>query len=319
VEGTSPPPQFTDHFKSPNPKSSMSPLSLPALALTIALLSTPLALAQSSPWFTPASGNQTVAPANNPATVWQDLATADVIYLGEVHDQMADHQAQLEILQTLQVQKPKEQKVAIALEMVQRPYQPWLDQYLAGAIDEATLRQKTEYDTRWGYDWEGYAPIFRFAKANQIPMIALNLPSELTRHIARNGFDNLPAEHKQWLPDTATLRNDNPDYRAMLQSVYAGMHQGHGSSFTFANFERVQIAWDDGMAGAIADYRKANPNTQVVVLVGNGHVVFGHGIPSRVARRLPQIEQRKILLNPDAEMQEEKGIADYFWRSPTRM
>jgi hypothetical protein len=72
----------------------------------------------------------------------QQLALAKVVYLGETHDSAEDHRLQLEIIGQLQ---KKNSKVAIALEMFQRPYQGVVDDYLAGKIDEQELLAKTEY------------------------------------------------------------------------------------------------------------------------------------------------------------------------------
>src|SRR5919202_5149025 len=86
----------------------------------------------------------TPACAENPSTlpqlqtqpltqkqILQELAKANVVYLGETHNNPEDHKAQLEILQALHQQNPK---IAIAMEMFQRPFQDVLDQYLVGKI-----------------------------------------------------------------------------------------------------------------------------------------------------------------------------------------
>lgn len=73
--------------------------------------------------------------------VLQELAKADVVYLGETHDSPKDHQAQLEILQKLHQRHPK---IAIAMEMFQRPYQGVIDRYLAGQLNEQELLEQSE-------------------------------------------------------------------------------------------------------------------------------------------------------------------------------
>jgi uncharacterized iron-regulated protein len=101
------------------------------------------------------------------------------VYLGETHDSPEDHQAQLEILQALYREKLKNAKDAtaprlvIAMEMFQRPYQNILDQYIAGKITEEQLIEQSEYEERWGFPWEYYAPILRFARAHQLPRLSL--------------------------------------------------------------------------------------------------------------------------------------------------
>lgn len=248
--------------------------------------------------------------------ILQELVKANVVYLGETHNSPEDHKAQLEILQALHQQNPK---IAIAMEMFQRPFQDVLDQYLAGKITEAQLVEQSEYDKRWGFPWEYYAPILRLAKVNQLPVLALNTPTEVTRKVARSGLESLTTDERRYIPPFSEVRTDNADYRKMAQEVYEQHHQaGHGNSTSFERFFTAQVLWDETMAEKIAQFVKANPGYQVVVLAGKSHIVYGYGIPSRVARRLNnnQLVQRSVLLGVSQEAQSagEKAIADYFWQ-----
>jgi uncharacterized iron-regulated protein len=248
--------------------------------------------------------------------ILQELVKANVVYLGETHNSPEDHKAQLEILQALHQQNPK---IAIAMEMFQRPFQDVLDQYLAGKITQAQLVEQSEYDKRWGFPWEYYAPILRLAKVNQLPVLALNTPTEVTRKVARSGLESLTTDERQYIPPFSEIRTDNADYRKMAQEVYEQHHQaGHGNSTSFERFFTAQVLWDETMAEKIAQFVKANPGYQVVVLAGKSHIVYGYGIPSRVARRLNnnQLLQRSVLLGVSQEAQSagEKAIADYFWQ-----
>lgn len=247
----------------------------------------------------------------------KELAKADVVYLGETHDRPEDHQVQLEILQALHQQNPK---IAIAMEMFQRPYQGILDQYLAGKITEAQLVEQSDYNQRWGFPWEYYAPLLHFAKTHQLPVLALNTPTEVSRKVARSGLESLTADEQQYIPPISEIRTDNAQYRKMLQDSYQQHHQwGHGNTNDFEQFFTVQVLWDETMAETIAEFIKANPDYQVVVLAGQGHIVYGYGIPSRVARRLnPELVQRTVLLgaSPESQGEGEGAIADYFWPHP---
>ncbi|MBD2072062.1 ChaN family lipoprotein [Leptolyngbya sp. FACHB-671] len=249
--------------------------------------------------------------------VLQDLSQADVVYLGETHDSAADHEAQLQIIQSLHEQNPR---MAIALEMFQRPYQLVLNQYLAGEISAEELRQQSEFDQRWGFSWGYYEPILEFARANGLPVIALNTPTEITRRVADKGLGGLLESDRQWIPPESEIRTDNDQYRQMLQEVFAGVHHGHGNGGSFDNFFLAQVLWDETMAEGVADFVAENPDHQVVVLAGRGHIVYGYGIPDRVARRLAGAEfsQRSLLLHPPEDLVNEDSaegvaIADYFW------
>ena len=250
---------------------------------------------------------------SQPSDFWGELYDADVVYLGEIHDSEADAAAKLEILQKLYQNNPR---LAIGMEMFQRPYQKFIDDYLAGKISETELVELTEYERRWGFPWEYYAPLLRFAKANGLRVIALNAPSEAVRQVARGGWESLTTEQREWVPPLADIRTDIDDYRQMIYQVYDEMHQGHGNSESFERFFLVQVLWDETMAASIADFIATNPNYQVVVVAGQGHVMYGYGIPSRVARRRDGLVQRSLLLSP-ANMPERDGnnqpIADFFW------
>lgn len=288
------------------------PLQICAASLGFWLLCHAPGLAQeiTRPPDPPASGTEQLAVSE----MISDLATADVVYLGETHDRSADHDAQMQIIEAIYAQNPR---VAIAFEMFQRPFQPVLDQYLAGEISEAELRRDSEYDRRWGFPWANYAPILQFAREHQLPLLALNTPTEITRKVALKGLNSLTPTEREWIPPLAEIRTDQAPYRDFLRPIYDDFHQDHGSSAGFENFFLAQVLWDETMAEVIAEFLTEHPDHLVIVLTGQGHMVYGYGIPSRVERRLPEIHQRLVLLNPDAAFQSAGGaIADYFWHSP---
>ncbi|MGB3691557.1 MAG: ChaN family lipoprotein [Spirulinaceae cyanobacterium] len=245
-----------------------------------------------------------------------ELEQANIIYLGENHDSLEDHQAQLEIIQALYQKNPH---LTIALEMFQRPFQGAIDAYLAGEITEEELIERSEYEQRWGFPWEYYAPILRFAKEHNLSVLALNAPTEVTRKVARQGLESLTEEEKTYLPPLAEIRTDDAEYRQMLQEIFQmHSHQGHGNSAGFENFFAAQVVWDETMAKTIAEFYQTNPSQQIIVLAGQGHIVYGYGIPQRVARRIKQdsFTQISVLLGITEEEitpENEEAIADYFW------
>jgi uncharacterized iron-regulated protein len=256
---------------------------------------------------------QTVKPSS-----WlQQLANADVVYLGETHDRAADHQAQLHLIQQLHQQQPK---LTIGMEMFQRPFQPILNQYLAGKLTETELQARSQYKQRWGYDWEFYAPILRFAQAQRLPVIALNTPTEITRKVARSGLDSLTWIERRWIPPRSAIVLGPNSYRQRLQTIYAEIHHGKTQSQNFERFFQAQVLWDETMAERIAQVVQQQPDTLMIVLVGQGHLLYGDGIPDRVARRIPSVQQVSILLNPAVELKQssDRPIADYFLNFPAQ-
>jgi uncharacterized iron-regulated protein len=252
----------------------------------------------------------TNSPVQSRPAILQRLFQAQVIYLGETHDHPPDHKAQLEILQKLQARKPN---LAIALEMFQKPFQASLDQYLNGTLNEAQLLAQTEYPERWNFNWDFYAPILRFAKANQIPLLAINTPSEITRKVARTGLESLAPQDFKWIPPLADIDTTSAVYRQRLLETYQSFHTAHGNSDGFDRFFQAQVLWDETMADAIAQYW----------LTHQSRKVYGDGIPDRVKRRLkavPHWQQQSVLLNPSAELQapQARPVADSFWFTSTQ-
>ncbi|MBW4418810.1 MAG: ChaN family lipoprotein [Myxacorys californica WJT36-NPBG1] len=253
-----------------------------------------------------------------PQSVLDTLAQQDVVYLGETHDREADHRAQLDILQALQKRSSGSRKQAIALEMFQRPYQVALDRYLAGGISEPDLQRLSEYEKRWGYPWDYYAPILRFAKEQSLPLIALNTPSEVTRKVARSGLQSLTPAERQYIPPLSEIRTESNAYRERMRQIYEEIHHGKTNSRQFETFFQAQVLWDETMADRISHFLNDNPTVQIIVLVGQGHLVYGDGIPNRVARRRKDLKQSVVLINPPEDLQSETNppAADYFWNQP---
>ncbi|WP_299492170.1 ChaN family lipoprotein [Acaryochloris sp. IP29b_bin.137] len=250
------------------------------------------------------------------------LAKAQVVYLGETHDSKLDHNAQLTILRELYQRQPQ---LAIAMEMFQRPFQQPINRYLAGEITEAQLQKLTEYHQRWGFDWEFYAPVLRFAKQHQLPVIALNTPTEVTKKVSKKGLDSLKPEELTFIPPVNEIDVSNTAYRQKLEQIYEKFHPGHASESGFERFFTAQVLWDETMAEKIAQTVSKNMDQLVIVLAGKGHIEQGYGIPDRVARRLTThkglgqtFRQYTVYLNPTDEVQQltNPPAADFYWTTP---
>ena len=223
------------------------------------------------------------------------LKQNDVIYLGENHNSPEHHVRQLEIIKQLH-RSNDEPNLAIALEMFQRPFQPVLDRYLAKEIGETQLRQQSEYDPRWGWDWEFYAPILRYARQHQIPLIALNTPEEITQKVAETGIDSLEGSDFRYIPPLNEIKLDNQTYKQSISDIYLQhVEAGQGNSQDLDNFFAAQVLWDETMAEAIARHYQNNPQSQIVVLVGQAHVMNDYAIPQRVERRIRDKSFRDIV------------------------
>lgn len=203
------------------------------------------------------------------------LADIQVIFIGETHDSYADHLNQLAIIERLHALG---HPLAIGMECFQQPFQAVLDDYVAGRISEAQMLKETEYFERWRFDYRLYRPILRFAREQGIPLIALNVPRELTTKVGDQGLDALNEAERAQLP--RRFDEVDPDYRARIKAVFDQHPQGPKADFE--RFLAVQQLWDAGMAERAAQFLAEQPQTTLVVLAGSGHIEFGQGIPRRL-------------------------------------
>jgi uncharacterized iron-regulated protein len=232
----------------------------------------------------------------------EPLLDRRVIFVGEHHDRYEDHLNQAAIIEGLLA---RGRLLAIGLEMFQQPYQSALDAYVAGTIDEAEMLRRTQYFDRWRFDYRLYRPILRLARERSIPLIALNLESELTRKVGDGGIASLSETERARLP--AEIDREDSAYRARLEAIFK--HHPADQQRNFEHFLEVQLLWDEGMAERAARYLAENPQRTLVVITGGGHVEYGQGIPKRLARR--QSVPMAVLLNGNGRVPEPEA-ADFF-------
>ena len=213
-------------------------------------------------------------------TVLAALPQNRVVFVGEIHDRYDHHLNQLAVLQALHQKNPN---IAIGVEWFQQPFQGVVNDFLAGTIDETALLRQSEYYERWGYDFRQLRPILAYAKANRLPILALNAPVELTRKVSKGGLEALTATERAQLP--AVIHPPAAAYRQQLQKIFAA-HSDDKQQFE--NFLLVQRIWEETMAQNAVQYLDKHLQHQMVVFAGIGHISNDAGIPADVARHMPR-------------------------------
>ena len=229
------------------------------------------------------------------------LSAERLVYVGETHTAFADHLLQLEVLRGM-AERPAD--LAVGVEWFQKRFQPVLDEYLAGTIDEAEMLRRAEYYERWSFDYRLYRPIVQFAKEKGIPIIALNASRELTGEIRRVGIQGVGEDFREELPDSYDF--EDKSYESTLREMFASHPSGDG---VFERFMEVQLTWDETMAQGVANYLTANPAGRILVLAGRGHIAGRSGIPNRVTRRTGIQGSTIATFSPSGEL---FNAADYL-------
>lgn len=245
------------------------------------------------------------------------LSGFPIVYVGETHDSLDDHAVELAILKGLVEAKPG--SVAVGLEMLQRPFQPDVDAFLRGDLDEKAFIEV--WQKNWGDTYPYYREILDFAREKAVPVRALNVGSELREVARRQTGSSEGTEKESGLPE---MDLEDPYHRAYVQAILSGHPMGVGH---FDAFYRVQVLWDEAMAETAAAYLRSPEGSgkQMLILAGGNHVRYGLGIPRRLFRRLPL--PFAIVLPLPVEIPEEKRSqlmdveippiplppADFYW------
>lgn len=234
------------------------------------------------------------------------LAQERAVMIGESHDRYEHHLNQLALICRLYRLHPD---LAVGLEFFQLPFQVPLDDYVERRIDTREMLVKTDYFSRWRFDYRLYAPILEFARQQGIPLVAINAPQEISAKVARGGISGLTEAERARIPQQ--LDRGVPGYRERLRAAFDRHPEIQHMSFD--NFVEAQLVWDETMAKQSARYLEAHPERYLVVLAGEGHVIRS-GIPARFARR-SGVEPAIVLQGESKEFAPEDG--DYLLVSET--
>ncbi|HWB19986.1 MAG TPA: ChaN family lipoprotein [Phycisphaerales bacterium] len=208
---------------------------------------------------------------------WQDVldraSHAQVIVIGELHDDTHAHDLQLAILQDILKQNPR---AALSLEFLERNQQIDVDDYLDDIIDvEALLDRLGIRSLEARASWKAsYIRLIDAAKSAHAPVTAANAPRRYVRLARTDGYDRLkqlPADRRAMF-DFPITPVDSPYkdrfFDLMSQSA-EGDSNGHASNVA-ASF-RSQRMWDATMAQSIVNTLRHGAS-QVVHVIGRFHV-----------------------------------------------
>lgn len=238
------------------------------------------------------------------------LARADIVFLGEQHDDPRTHQLQAAVLEG--IARRREGALVLALEMFERDVQPTLDAYLARNSAEpdflAASRPWPNYRT-------DYRPLVEFARARGWPVVAANVPRRLASLVSRGGLAALdtlsPAVRALIAKDISCPRDEYWDrFRETM-----GDMSGHGMQLTPEQLQatvwriyEAQCVKDETMAESVAAAFTAR-GVPVIHANGSFHSDYRLGTVSRVKRRLPSASIAVVSFVPVSDLDQVDGKA----------
>ena len=213
-----------------------------------------------------------------------DLATADVVFVGEQHDDPNTHRLEAAILEGL---KRRKVSPVVSLEMFERDVQAIVDAYLAGSTTEEEMLKASRPWPRYRTD---YRPLVELARANSWPVVAANVPRRIAAAVAKAGqhaIAQLLEEDRRLVARELACPQDQY-FERFAKSM--GDHPAPDQSVEQQRAMTERYYWsqcvkDETMAESIA--AAVERSVPVVHYNGAFHSDFGLGTAERVRRRLP--------------------------------
>ncbi|MDP6891097.1 MAG: ChaN family lipoprotein [Phycisphaerales bacterium] len=241
-------------------------------------------------------------------TFMSRLGDADVVVLGEQHDDATGHAVQLAVVEDMLDRSPG--SGGVALEMLERDEQILVEDYRDEIIDAETFAELSS-STSWSGtgSWEAwYQPIIDAAIERDAAVIAANAPRRYVRLARTDGWerlDDLDASRK-----TLVDRPDTPmtgGYRDRFIELMSGHDDPDAGTDEEARAEAVELAesyfrsqqvWDATMAASVSEaLRQSGP--PVMLLIGRFHSDSEGGTPQQIRRLHPAAHVVTISLEPE--------------------
>ncbi|MBF0160938.1 MAG: ChaN family lipoprotein [Magnetococcales bacterium] len=242
----------------------------------------------------------------------EKMLDAQVIYLGEQHDNPYHHRLQLAIVEQL-IARGK--RPVIGFEFFSQAQTGWLMHYTVGkpsafVLPKATdpgerLRAQLGWETR--EDWSHYFPLIQLARQHKLSVFGADLPDGLRVRLTRGGLADLsPIEKASWSPTGFV----NEPYRLLMRQHLASSHCGMAPDALLDRLYETWVARNDAMARAITLVHAQQTDAPVVMVLGAGHVAHDMGVYERVASLQPAI--RQLNLGLQSTLPDDPPLSRYF-------
>ncbi|MFT3804701.1 MAG: ChaN family lipoprotein [Burkholderiaceae bacterium] len=223
----------------------------------------------------PAADARSVALPDPPPRLPAAAFDADVLLLGEVHDNSVQHAIRARWLAELAASR----RFALVLEQLDRASQPAIDAALREGVAPRELAERAGFRFA-GWQWPFYEPYLRLAIDSRLPLAGGNLSSAELMAIARGQH---PAP--ELMAATGVDWRDADD--AAMRAVIDAGHCGKMPASALGRMIVAQRARDAGLAQTVVDVHRQT-GLPVVVLAGNGHVRRDLGMPRYLRAAWPQ-------------------------------
>jgi len=234
---------------------------------------------------------------------------AEVIYLGEQHDNPHHHLHQRQILEAMLAAGARP---ALAFEMLDMGQQGTVDRAVSERLAPQTLADRLHWKARGWPDFEMYWPLFDLAERYGLDVVAADLDPAVARRIAREGLASTGATRS----DLASLLLPDAWREAAIART---IRDAHCNLLPESQLPSMLEAWharNVTMARRIT--QALERHRQVVVIVGGGHQGPG-GLPAQLEALRPGTRQLVVEMAEGTAAGDSDSIsarADIVWLTP---
>lgn len=234
-----------------------------------------------------------------------DLVKADVVLVGEQHDDPNTHHLELAVLEG--IARRRTNQIIVGLEMFERDVQEPLDRFLTGEAAEPEFLKSAR---PWPNYAKDYKPLVEFAIRKQWRVVASNVPRPMASDVSKTGLDALKTrtgDETRWFASDLNCPIDDDYFDRFAEAMGehpdkskdADKSKDKGIDKTKAAAERqsleryyqAQCLRDETMSESVARaYELASIGGKrplVVHFNGAFHSDYTLGTAERVKRRLP--------------------------------
>lgn len=208
------------------------------------------------------------------------LAEAEVVLLGETHDNPDHHRLQATLLRQVLAGG---RRPALVFEMFDATQAESLARAQAvAAPTPESIAEATDWKGSGWPDFALYRPIFEVGLSARLELVAGNLPRQVVREAVRAGVGRLPEDVRE------TMARAGEPSAGALKAWAKEMEESHCQEVPRGLLDglvRAQRARDVQMALRVA--AAASGGKGVVLVTGDGHARSDRGVPAWLARIAP--------------------------------
>ena len=233
---------------------------------------------------------------------------AEVVYLGELHDNPQHHAIQVRILEALLAAGGRP---AIAFEMVPETRQADLEAAVRSTAGPAEVDRRLAWTAQGWPDFAMYWPLFELARKHGLPVVATDLDPTVGRRIGRGGLGAAGE-------DPARLRSARRADPVRDRAIARRLRAAHCDQISEGRAMRMLEGWyarNVVIARRVGGGLERAP--QVVVIIGRGHQSPG-GVPEQLGALRPGTRQLVVGLFDGQADGPSETTADVVWLTPAR-